>query len=101
MLDITGPAEVFAEANRAGANYVLTHASPGGGQVVTSIGARLPTEPAPAGDQGGTVDTLLVAGGDRLVGEPMDAGLVAAVSSAAGRAARVASVCTGSTRGTP
>ena len=38
MLDVTGPAEVFAEANRFGADYRHRYASPSGQAVTTSIG---------------------------------------------------------------
>ncbi|SKY84905.1 Putative transcription regulator, AraC family [Mycobacteroides abscessus subsp. bolletii] len=39
LLDLAGPAEVFAEANRFGANYRLVVASVDGRDVSTSIGS--------------------------------------------------------------
>jgi transcriptional regulator GlxA family with amidase domain len=41
MLDVAGAGEVFAEANRAGADYQLKIASVDGNDVTTSIGSRL------------------------------------------------------------
>ena len=41
MLDVAGPGEVFAEANRFGADYRLKIASVDGRDVTTSIGTRL------------------------------------------------------------
>src|SRR4051794_20466839 len=40
LLDVAGPAEVFAEANRFGASYRLVVASVYGADVTTSIGTR-------------------------------------------------------------
>lgn len=41
MLDVAGPAEVFAEANKFGGTYSLQYFSPSGGPVRTSIGLAL------------------------------------------------------------
>ena len=41
LLDVAGPAEVFAEANRFGACYQVLMASVDGQDVVTSVGTRL------------------------------------------------------------
>ncbi|GHD42082.1 GlxA family transcriptional regulator [Streptomyces galbus] len=93
MLDLTGPAEVFSEANRYGADYRLTVVSPGGKPVSSSIGMRVPVDAdvadAPA------FDTLLVVGGDRLPEAPVEPGLTTATAELASRAGRVAAVCTG------
>ncbi len=40
LLDVAGPAEVFAEANLFGASYRLVVASVDGADVTTSIGTR-------------------------------------------------------------
>jgi transcriptional regulator GlxA family with amidase domain len=94
LLDAAGPAEVFAEANRFGANYSLELVSVDGRDVTTSIGTRLPVN--------GTIssidaaDTVVVAGGDDLVGRPIDPALVEALKSVPPRTRRLASVCTGS-----
>lgn len=93
LLDAIGPAEVFAEANRFGARYRLRFASLGGRAVTTSLGTPFAvTDALGAIDD---VDTILVAGGDELVGRPIDPQLVAAVAALAGRTRRLASICTG------
>ena len=93
LLDAVGPAEVFAEANRFGANYVLRFASVDGADVTTSIGTTLAvTQAISVIDD---ADTVMVAGGDTLVGRPIDPALVAALESLPGKARRLASVCTG------
>ena len=93
LLDVAGPAEVFAEANRFGANYRLRYASVDGADVLTSIGTRLAvTDRIDAVE---AADTALVAGGDTLVGTPIDPALVEAVTTLRRRARRTASICTG------
>jgi transcriptional regulator GlxA family with amidase domain len=93
LLDVTGPAAVFGAANEAKAApaYDIAILSPDGGLVRTSCGVALDSRPI-----GGTADTLLVVGGS--------AGLKAALAredvrkwlrSAAPKAARYGSVCTG------
>lgn len=93
LLDVSGPAEVFAEANRFGATYRLRFASLDGEDVMTSVGARFAVGETLSAVE--SVETLLVAGGDALVGQPIDPRLVAAVRTVAPRARRVASICTG------
>ncbi|WP_051840844.1 GlxA family transcriptional regulator [Streptomyces sp. NRRL F-5126] len=93
MLDLSGPAEVFSEANRYGADYRLSITSTDGAPVLSSIGMRVPAD-TDARD-GAAYDTLVVVGGDALPGSPVDPGLSAAAQTLAGRAGRVASVCTG------
>ena len=41
LLDVAGPAEVFAEANHFGASYRVVMASVDGQDVVTSVGTRI------------------------------------------------------------
>jgi transcriptional regulator GlxA family with amidase domain len=94
LLDAAGPAEVFAEANRFGASYRVLMASVDGKDVVTSVGTRLVV-----GTSIGSVkaaDTVVVSGGDDLVGRPIDQELVAAVMDLRPRTRRMASICTGS-----
>jgi transcriptional regulator GlxA family with amidase domain len=95
-LDVTGPAEVLSvAASAAGGSepgYAVEVVAPGGAAVPTGAGYAL----APAGaleDVRGPIDTLLVAGGSGA----RDAGPAAVerVAVLAGRARRVASVCTG------
>ncbi len=94
MLDVSGPAEVLAEANTFGAAYRLSYASVSGEPVRTSIGTRLPVDAAVSGL--GEVDTVVVAGGDELVRRPVPGGLTAAVREVGPRARRLVSICTGS-----
>lgn len=93
MLDLSGPAEVFSEANRFGGHYRLTIVSVDGGPVSSSIGVQVPVDTdvsaAPA------FDTLLVVGGDRLPQGHVAPDLAAAARNLASQAGRVASICTG------
>ena len=94
LLDAAGPAEVFAEANRFGANYSLQIASVDGCDVTTTIGTRFAvTDRISEID---SADTVVVAGGDVLVGQPIDPALVEALKTVPARTRRLASVCTGS-----
>ncbi|HZX01475.1 GlxA family transcriptional regulator [Kribbella sp.] len=93
-LDVAGPAEVFAEANRFGGRYTLQYVSPSGEAVSTSTGASLPVD-GPA-DGVSRTDTVVVCGGDVLVGSPIDPELIAAIQVLRPRARRVVSICTGS-----
>ena len=94
MLDVAGAGEVFAEANRFGADYRLTIASVDGRDVTTSIGTRLGVTDAIASIE--SADTVMVAGSDDLPRRAIDPELVEAVKSIAGRTRRLASICTGS-----
>jgi transcriptional regulator GlxA family with amidase domain len=94
LLDAAGPAEVFAEANRFGANYSLEIASVDGHDVTTSIGTRFAVTTRISSID--SADTVIVAGGDNLVGQPIDPALVEAVRTVPARTRRLASVCTGS-----
>ncbi|MFI5972866.1 GlxA family transcriptional regulator [Streptomyces sp. NPDC051452] len=93
LLDVVGPAEVFGEANRLGADYKIVLVSPNGADVTSSIGIRIAvdaavaTEPAP--------DTFLVAGADLYPRTRVPRDLIEAARTLAVRAGRVASVCTG------
>jgi transcriptional regulator GlxA family with amidase domain len=90
LLDVAGPMEVFAEANRiGGTGYELM--AVGEGEVTSSTGLAINV------DAGFTVDldTVLVAGGDRLVGRPIEPELVDSVRGLAERTPRVCSICTG------
>ncbi|MFE9837846.1 GlxA family transcriptional regulator [Streptomyces sp. NPDC005551] len=93
LLDLSGPAEVFSEANRYGARYRLSILSVGKSPVRSSIGMLVPVDgDAAAAD---AYDTLLVAGGDLLPAAPVDPALSAAARALAERAGRITSVCTG------
>ena len=99
LLDVTGPAQVFASANdhvvaAGGAPaYLLKLVTPGGESATASAGLTLAAGPLTRG--GGALDTLLVAGGkgaDLAAENPV---LVDWVRQRAAQARRVASVCTG------
>ncbi|MFI9155223.1 GlxA family transcriptional regulator [Streptomyces sp. NPDC053367] len=101
LLDVTGPAEVFALANRetgGRAGYAVQLAAPTSGPVTTSAGVRLLADLA-FDDVDGVLDTLLVPGAvDVLPGGPVariDEDVVAWVERVAPGARRVASVCVG------
>jgi transcriptional regulator GlxA family with amidase domain len=94
MLDVAGAGEVFAEANRFGADYRLKIASVDGRDVTTSIGTRLGVTDALSSIE--HADTVMVAGSDNLPRRPIDPALVEAVKSVACRTRRLASICTGS-----
>jgi transcriptional regulator GlxA family with amidase domain len=94
LLDVAGPAEVFAEANRFGASYRVVMASVDGNDVMTSVGTRLNASTSITSVK--AVDTAVISGGDNLVGCPIDPQLVSAVNDLRSRARRMASICTGS-----
>ncbi|GAA0699110.1 DJ-1/PfpI family protein [Kitasatospora atroaurantiaca] len=101
LLDVTGPAEVFALANRetAGrAGYQVRLAGPAAGEVRTSAGVRLLADLA-FDEVGRQVDTLLVPGAVDMTDDGplarIDTDVVAWVKETAPHARRVASVCVG------
>ncbi|MEZ0109170.1 transcriptional regulator GlxA family with amidase domain [Catenulispora sp. EB89] len=100
LLDVTGPAEVFALANRecGRSAYRVELAGRRVGPVATSAGVRLLTDVAFA-EVGGSVDTLIVPGAVNLgAAGPVarvDQDVVAWVAAVAPSARRVASVCVG------
>ena len=93
LLDVAGPAEVLNEANRYGARYEVIPYSLDGEPVRSSTGIQLAVD-APAAEAA-DLDTVLLPGADALATEPLDPDLVAAATTLAGLAPRVASVCTG------
>ncbi|MFD5284855.1 GlxA family transcriptional regulator [Streptomyces rubrogriseus] len=93
LLDLSGPAEVFSEANRFGADYRLSIVSADGSPVRSSIGMRVPADTDVRA--AAAHDTLVVVGGDALPDSPVDPVLGAAAKELAERAGRIASVCTG------
>ena len=93
MLDVSGPSEVLHQAGRLAPPYEVVLVSPDGGPVTTATGLALSGTVSAA--DAGPVDTLMVAGGDRLAERPAEPELLAAVRTLAGQAERVASVCTG------
>ncbi|SEO28823.1 Transcriptional regulator GlxA family, contains an amidase domain and an AraC-type DNA-binding HTH domain [Methylobacterium sp. UNC300MFChir4.1] len=96
LLDVAGPLQVFATANEhggAGMPYAPRVIAAGDPGLTASAGLRLVADPLP--DPEAPVDTLVIAGGPGVVAACDDAALVAWVRARAGRARRVASVCTG------
>ncbi|MFJ1756363.1 GlxA family transcriptional regulator [Kitasatospora sp. NPDC088134] len=101
LLDVTGPAEVFALANRESggrAGYRVELAAPAEGAVRTSAGVRLVAD-LTFRQVRGALDTLLVPGavepGPDGPRARIDAEVVDWVRETAPRARRVASVCVG------
>ncbi|MET7312014.1 MULTISPECIES: GlxA family transcriptional regulator [unclassified Streptomyces] len=92
LLDVAGPAEVFAEANRFGADYQIVLASPTGTDVTSSVGIRIAVDAAASQS---APDTFLVAGADLYPRSPVARDLVEAARTLALQADRVASICTG------
>lgn len=100
MLDITGPLDVFAEANQAALAaglarpYQIVLAAPAIGPVATSAGITINAS-ADLFDPALGADTLLLAGGAGARMVHGDGALVAALRSLCLRVERVASICTG------
>lgn len=95
-LDVTGPVEVFASADRLGADpgYATEIVAREPGTIRTSSGLGLVPDGTTA-DCRGPIDTLVVAGGDGTRAALADRLLLGWVREAAGRSRRVASVCSG------
>jgi transcriptional regulator GlxA family with amidase domain len=93
-LDVVGPLEVFAMANRHSPDpaYATALVSAAGRPITTSSGLQLATERI---STRGPVDTLMVAGGDGTAAAMADDRLVAWLRTAAASARRVTSVCSG------
>jgi transcriptional regulator GlxA family with amidase domain len=114
ILDLTGPFEVFALANRLasdqgpegprdrsgdsrgqrGPHYELEVVSVEGKPVRSSGGLEI-TPDSSVDSSGGPLDTLVVVGGTGTLDAVRDERLVAWIGSAARRSRRVASVCSG------
>lgn len=94
-LDLIGPLEVFATAERlSGGRYGVETVAPGGEPFATGSGLSIAPDRSPRGCRG-PIDTLIVAGGGGVHRASVDAELVRWLRRAAGRSRRVASVCTG------
>ncbi|WP_174526210.1 GlxA family transcriptional regulator [Micromonospora maritima] len=93
LLDVAGPAEVFKEANRFGADYGILLLSPSGADVTTNLGVRMAADGSLA--RSPAVHTLLVPGSDRYPRAQVPTDLAEAVRAPAVAAGRVASICTG------
>ena len=95
LLDATGPASVFANANGGmkPAKYEVVVVAARAGAMATSSGVSLVATHSL--HFRGPIDTLLVPGGEGTREAVGDAGLVAGIARLASRARRVASVCSG------
>ncbi|MGU4703909.1 DJ-1/PfpI family protein, partial [Burkholderia cepacia] len=99
-LDITGPMEVFAVANRHPPDhavpYRLTLASQHGDDIVTHAGLRLAGAAALAALPE-RIDTIIVAGGDEaaLRHAASEAGVLPWLRTRIASTRRIASICTG------
>ena len=95
ILDVTGPAEVFSSASRigAGATYRIEIVSSGGGTVEATCGMRFASDEI--GSIRGSIDTLIIAGGQGTFDAIADDRLLHHVARLARRARRVCSVCSG------
>jgi transcriptional regulator GlxA family with amidase domain len=99
LLDVTGPLQVFATANDhvmgAGGQppYVLRVVAKSDNGVMASAGLGIAASPLPR--MATAVDTLMIAGGPGVDAAAADPALVDWLRRRAGKARRVASVCTG------
>src|SRR3954453_11698704 len=98
VLDVTGPLEVFAMADRlagegTGASYRNEVVSAAGGLTPTTSGIALDT--VAMRKCRGAIDTLVVAGGMGTAEALADRALADWITSAAGRSRRIPSVCSG------
>jgi transcriptional regulator GlxA family with amidase domain len=93
MLDVAAPSEVFAESRHASSNYELVVCSPDGRNVKT--GSGLPLQADSNAHDEGPLDTVIIAGGCSLPTRTLTAEHISAARHLAGRARRVASLCTG------
>lgn len=96
-LDIVGPLEVFAMANRFGepGSYEVILASAAGGTIVCNSGLELAGSVAIA-DLPDDLDTILVAGGtDEALRKAADAETIEWLNRRVGNSRRIGSVCSG------
>jgi transcriptional regulator GlxA family with amidase domain len=97
LLDISGPAQVFAELGQIelpGGSYSLSYLSSAGGSVPTDVGMMIDTAPI-SSVRPHQVDTLVIPGGPGIWALRQDAFLMRWISQTVQRARRVASVCLG------
>lgn len=93
LLDVAGPAEVFKEASRFGADYRIVLLSPTGADVTSNLGIRIAVDGAVSPDP--SPDTLLVPGSDLYPRTRVPAGLADVTRVSAAVAGRTAGICTG------
>jgi transcriptional regulator GlxA family with amidase domain len=97
LLDISGPAQVFAELQEIelpSTGYSLCYLSTSGGLVPTDVGMMIDTTPI-SSLRSNQVDTLVIPGGPGIWAMRQDAVLMKWISEVLPKARRVASVCLG------
>ena len=97
LLDISGPAQVFAELEAIelpAPGYSLSYLSTSGGLVPTDVGMMIDTLPI-SSVRPNQVDTLVIPGGPGIWEMRKDAALMKWIAQALPKARRVASVCLG------
>ncbi|MBR1120073.1 DJ-1/PfpI family protein [Bradyrhizobium lablabi] len=97
LLDISGPAQVFAELEAIelpAPGYSLSYLSTSGGLVVTDVGMMIDTAPIDS-VRPHQVDTLVIPGGPGIWEMRKDAALMKWISQVQPKARRIASVCLG------
>ena len=97
LLDISGPAQVFAELEAIelpGPGYALSYLSAAGGLVTTDVGMMVDTASVD-GVRPDEVDTLVIPGGPGIWEMRNDARLMKWITQTLPKARRVASVCLG------
>jgi transcriptional regulator GlxA family with amidase domain len=94
LLDVAGPADVFAHAGLFGGDYEIVLVSPDGSDATTSSGITLQAGRKP--EDLGPLDIAIIPGALGLVTRPFDPALLAAVETVIAKATQVTSVCTGS-----
>ena len=97
LLDVAGPVAAFEAANeQAPGSYRICLLSESGGQVASSSGIALPSQPfAEAPELAGPGDTLLTVGGHGVNAASDNPALLAFMRDRASRAERIASICSG------
>lgn len=97
LLDVAGPLDVFAQANRVldQAAYALAVVSPGRGPVRSSSGLEVLAQRSVLDASDASADTLLVAGGPEHAERRLDARTARWLAEHAPRARRHGAVCTG------
>jgi transcriptional regulator GlxA family with amidase domain len=97
LLDISGPAQVFAELQEIelpAAGYELSYLSTTGGLVPTDVGMMIDTAPI-SSVKPQQVDTLVIPGGPGIWALRQDTVLMKWITQALPRARRIASICLG------
>lgn len=97
LLDVSGPADVFAEANVQSGfpAYAISIVGTAAGSIESSSGVRLAVGEVLGHPDAQPFDTLLVAGAPRIERHARDEGLLGKLRVEANAARRYGSVCTG------